>query len=150
MHFIKTTICLFILIGCCVLHTTGQTTGGTGSVVIKGKITDKKTKEPINGVSVTEIDTDGRIVKGTATDIEGNYILKITNPKNRISITYIGYKSITQSLNNRTTINLQLEDGSLDMSEVIVVASRTTDNGMLNISERNSTIAASKISAKEL
>jgi TonB-linked SusC/RagA family outer membrane protein len=150
MHFIKTIICLFILFGCCVFQTMGQATGGTGSTVIKGKITDKKTKDPINGVSVTEIDADGRIIKGTATDIEGNFVLKVTNLKNRISISYIGYRTITQGFNGRTTINFQMEDGLQDMNEVIVVASRTTDNGMMNISERNSTIAASKISAKEL
>ena len=50
----------------------------------------------------------------------------------------------------RTTINFQMEDGSSEMGEVIVVGGRKTDNGILNVSERNSTLAASKISAKEM
>ena len=73
--------------------------------VIRGKITDKENK-PLQGVSVSEMDADNRIVKGTQTDIEGNFVLKNVNPKNRISLSYIGYKTITQRLNGRTTLNL--------------------------------------------
>ncbi|MEO6229552.1 MAG: SusC/RagA family TonB-linked outer membrane protein [Ferruginibacter sp.] len=148
MNFIKTIACAFALCILSIHPTIAQNAGGV--TVLKGKVTDKKTKVPISGVSVTELDSDKRIVKGTATDIEGNFVLKLANPKNKISISYIGYKTITQNLGGRTTVNFQLEDESASNDEVIIVAARKTDNGMMNISERNSTIAASRINAKEL
>ena len=118
---------------------------------VKGKITDKKTKEAIVGASVSEVDADGRIIKGASTDIEGNYVLRPNSMRSKISISYIGYKTITENINNRTTINFQLEEGeSSDLGEAVVLASRRTDNGMVPIADRNLTTAVSKINAKDL
>jgi TonB-linked SusC/RagA family outer membrane protein len=123
---------------------------GADKNIVKGKIVDKSTKLPISDVSVTEVDADERIIRGTKTDIEGNFVLKVSNPKNRISISYIGYKSVVQPFNGRSTINFQLEDANASMSEVVVVAARNVDNGMMPVKERNSTIATSRINAKDL
>ncbi len=38
--------------------------------VVRGKIIDKKDKQPIQHVSVAETDRDGRTVRGVTTDIE--------------------------------------------------------------------------------
>jgi len=119
-------------------------------LIVRGKITDKKTKEAIAGVSVTEIDAEGRIIKGATTDIAGNFVFKIINPKNKISVSNIGYKSITRAIGGATTINFQLEDASGDLGEVVIVANRVIDNGMLPINERNQTVASVKINAKDL
>jgi TonB-linked SusC/RagA family outer membrane protein len=126
-------------------------TAAPAANVVKGKVTDKKTKEPIFGASISEVDADGRIVKGATTDLEGNFVLRINNPKNKISISYIGYKTVSESIAGRTTINFLLETGEIqDLGEAIVVASRRSDNGMVPIPERNLTTAVSKISAKDL
>ncbi len=148
MKFIKSIVGVLALCVLCVLHSVAQ--APAGSTVVKGKIVDKKSKDPISGVSVTEIDADKRIIKGTSTDIEGNFVLKITNPKNKINISYIGYKTIAQNINGRSNINFQMEDETSSIDEVFITSSRSTDNGMMNIRERSSTIAASRISAKEL
>ena len=47
----------------------------SSQVLIKGKIADKK-GNPVQGASVSVIDADNRIVNGTSTDIEGNFVLK--------------------------------------------------------------------------
>ena len=151
MKFIKTIFCTLTVVVCFLQQSVAQAPAGTADkLVVKGKIVDKKTKDPIAGVSVTEIDADKRIIKGTSTDIEGNFVLRVSNPKNRINISYIGYKTIAQNLNGRSNINFQMEDETAGIDEVFVTSSRTTDNGMMNIKERSSTIAASRISAKEL
>ncbi|MCF8340547.1 MAG: SusC/RagA family TonB-linked outer membrane protein [Chitinophagaceae bacterium] len=121
----------------------------SSQTLLKGKIVDKEGK-PLQDVSVSELDADNRIIKGTRTDIEGNYVLKNTNSKNRISLSYIGYKTITQRINNRDVINLTLENAQSDLGEVIITARPTTSNGMLNIQEKNLTTAVAKISAKDL
>ncbi|MBL7739939.1 MAG: SusC/RagA family TonB-linked outer membrane protein [Chitinophagaceae bacterium] len=121
----------------------------TAQQMIRGKVTDKSGKA-IQGASVSELDADGRIVHGTSTDIEGNFILKNVNPKNKISISIIGYKSLTQDIGSKAVINFSLESQQTDLGEVVVISRPTSSNGMVNIQEKNLTTAVSKISAKEL
>lgn len=152
LKYIQTIVLSFALICLSVFQAAGQDAQNAGADknIVKGKIVDKKTGLAISDASVTEIDADDRIIKGTKTDIEGNFVLRISNSKNRISISYIGYKSVVQPLNGRTTINFQLEDANASLNEVVVVAARSVDNGMMPVRERNSTIAASRVSAKDL
>ncbi len=118
--------------------------------VVKGQITDKTTKKPVQHVSVSEVDGDGRIIKGTSTDIEGNFVLKLSNPKNKISISYIGFKTVTQAVNGRSTINIALEDANNESGSAVIVASRRTNNGFSNIADRDLTTATAKINATAL
>ncbi|HEX6180940.1 MAG TPA: SusC/RagA family TonB-linked outer membrane protein, partial [Chitinophagaceae bacterium] len=126
-----------------------QTTA-SNQVVIKGRITDKKTKAPMQGVSVSEVDADGRIVKGAGTDIEGNFVIRITNPKNQLSVSFVGYKTITLSIGSRTTINFELETEGKGMEEVIVTSSRGVNNGLNSTPERKLTTAVATIDAKNM
>lgn len=119
-------------------------------IIVQGKIVSSKDKSPIQGASVTEIDKEDRIIRGVATDIEGNFAIRISNPKNKLSISYIGFKTIVIPVSGRSNIAIQLNPSNNDMDEVIVVSGRKTDNGMLSVSERDRTIAAATISAKEM
>ena len=77
-------------------------------------------------------------------------MLKNVNTKNRISVSYIGYKSITQRINGRSTINLSMEDSQADLGEVVIIARPSSSNGMINVPEKNITTAVSRINAKEM
>ncbi|MBL7741995.1 MAG: SusC/RagA family TonB-linked outer membrane protein [Chitinophagaceae bacterium] len=124
-------------------------TSAAAQQVLRGKITDKSGKA-VQGASVSELDADGRIVHGTSSDIEGNFILKNVNPKNKISVSIIGYKSVTQEIGSKSVINFSLESQQTDLGEVVVISRPASSNGMVNIPEKNLTTAVSKISAKEL
>lgn len=152
MNKIFKTLCfilLFVFAGCIGVQAQ-QPNAATEGTVIRGKIVDKKTKEGMQGVSISELDADGRIVKGATTDIEGNYVLRVLNPKHKISISYVGYKTTTLNSNGRTNIDVQLESGEQDMNEVIVMAARRVDNGMNQVAERNLTTSVARIDAKQL
>lgn len=142
-------ILYIFLLGNSVLQVAAQDGAARGTVV-RGKVTEKKNKQPVHGASVTEVDADGRIIKGTSTDIEGNYVLRITNPKNSVSVSYIGFKTNAVSIGGKITINLQLEETTGDAGEVIVVSRRNNDNGMMSVKDRNSTVSTARISAKDL
>lgn len=133
-------------------QTQAQTPGGAtqSTFMVRGKVTDGKDKTPIDGALVAELDKEDRIVKGVTTDIEGNYALKMSNPKNRISISFIGYKSEVFSANGKTTLNITLNHSGKDMDEVIVVADKKTNNGMMSVSDKFRTTASASISAKEM
>jgi TonB-linked SusC/RagA family outer membrane protein len=140
----------YILLLLIAIFTAGNLLAQTQPIIVRGKITSGRDKAPIHGASVTEIDNDERIIRGVSTDIDGNFALRISNPKNKVLVSYIGHKSTVQSLNGKTTLNIQLVSTNSDMDEIIVVADKKSDNGMMPISERDRTFAAATISAKEM
>ena len=60
---------------------------------IKGKITDARTQETLIGVNVVLEDNTG-----TASDINGNYELKMPEGKHTILYRYIGYTDQTKTI----------------------------------------------------
>jgi TonB-linked SusC/RagA family outer membrane protein len=126
-----------------------QVTSGSEQVV-RGRIIDKKTRSALQGVSVSEVDADGRIIKSAITDIEGNFILKVKDQNNKITASYVGYTTLTSSIGGKSSVNFELVQGQQDMDEVVVVSSRRVDNGMGGVSQRNITTAVSTIDAKQL
>jgi len=120
-------------------------------VTIRGKVIDSKDKSTIPSASVAEIDKDERIITNTPTDIDGNYALKVTDVKNRIQVSFIGYKKFVEPINGRTVINVSLVSTATDLGEVVVTSKPAVNNGTgLNIDTRNSTMATATISAKAL
>lgn len=138
---------LLLLIVLVVICTEAIAQTGTTDIVVRGKITDKASKKPIDGASVSQQDKEGRILKGTSTDVEGNFILRVTNPNDSISVTFIGYATITEAINGRTTINIALGDNAKNEEEVIVVAQRRSNNGLNNINEKDLTTSVGRIDA---
>jgi TonB-linked SusC/RagA family outer membrane protein len=119
------------------------------SVIVQGKLLDSD-KKPISGATVAEIDDDGRTIKATRTDIEGNFSLKIANTKHKLTFSHISHKTLEQSIGDRTTFNMALESSQKDLSDVVIIAQRKVDNGMVSINEKDLTTAQSRISAKDL
>ena len=122
------------------------------AVTVRGKVTDKKDKSEIIGASVIEVDQNKRTITGVSTDINGNFALRVTNTKNTLVVSYIGYNSFNAGVvANRTTINVALEPSNNTLQEVVLTAKKMVNNGTgLNIAERNSTIASATVSGKAL
>src|SRR6266542_585508 len=118
-------------------------------VIVQGKITDKDNK-PIHGVTVAEVDEEGRTIKADRTDVDGNFPLKIVNKKHKLSISHISFKTVELSIGNRTVFNQTLEPSSKNLEDVVIISQRKADNGMVPINERNLTTAQAHISAKDL
>ena len=83
-------------------------------VKISGKVSDNAGGLP--GVSVS--------IKGTSigivTDIDGNYSVQAPNQATLV-FSFIGYKTQEVPVNNRTSINIKLEENVVGLSEVVVV-----------------------------
>jgi TonB-linked SusC/RagA family outer membrane protein len=119
-------------------------------VMIRGTVIDEMDKTPMVGVTVVEMDHEGRTVGGVGSDISGNYALKIHDPNNKIVFSFIGYKTVTQDINGRTVINIALQSDSKHLNVVEIVAERTSNNGMVDVRERDLTTAVSKVEFSEL
>ncbi|HEY3403140.1 MAG TPA: TonB-dependent receptor [Ohtaekwangia sp.] len=98
--------------------------------VVTGKVTDE-TGNGMPGVSIVLKGTS----TGTTSDTDGVYSVSIpsgyTNPV--LVFSFIGYKSIEESVGERTTINMPMEASLEELSEVVVVGygtqSKTTVTG---------------------
>lgn len=84
-------------------------------VTITGKITDEN-GEGLPGATVQEKGTSN----GTITDVEGNYSLK-ANDGNVLVISFVGYQTIEEPINGRTSISVSLPVDVSSLEEVVVV-----------------------------
>ncbi|HQX45490.1 MAG TPA: TonB-dependent receptor plug domain-containing protein, partial [Saprospiraceae bacterium] len=89
------------------------------TLVIKGKVTDKNTGEPLAGVNVIIWST----TKGTVTDPDGLY--SISAPSNgKIEFAYLSYASQIVNIEGRSTIDIQMVSTNSELDQVVVVGSR--------------------------
>jgi iron complex outermembrane receptor protein len=98
------------------------------SDVIKGKIIDKSTGEPMIGATV--------IIKGTtigtATDLDGNFEFALPEDTKfpiTLEVAFLGFQTISLDVASKNTpLNIELEEGALNLGdEVVVTASRVSE-----------------------
>jgi len=98
----------------------------TGSGTLKGKITDKATKEPISFANIV-IEIGGVQAGGATSDIDGNFMIKPIPPgKIDLKATFVGYKSLTLTgiviFQDKIQFqNLELEAQTTNLQEVEIV-----------------------------
>lgn len=89
--------------------------GGT----LKGTVTDKADGKTIPGVTVSIPD----LKTGTATDINGKYILnRIPAGVYLVQFTSVGYSSVTQKVDfsKTSTLDIQLQASTIEAAEVVI------------------------------
>ncbi|MCA1756923.1 MAG: SusC/RagA family TonB-linked outer membrane protein [Bacteroidales bacterium] len=104
-------IAVFVLVGLSALY--AQTTVITGTVTssVEGEGT-------IPGVAVTVYGT----TIGTQTDMNGIYSLEVPATATQLVFQFIGMKTVEETIDGRTTINVVLEPDLLGIDEVVVTA----------------------------
>lgn len=95
------------------------------SIVVSGTVTDKLTKEPIPGVSVT---VKGKTI-GSSTDQNGKFSFTTTEkPPFTLSVTFVGFNTVEREITGSSTnLSFELESGAILGQEVVVSASRTPE-----------------------
>ena len=132
------------IITCCLLLT--STLAMAQISRISGTVSDEFDVLP--GASVREVDASNRIVNATATDMNGNFVLPIKSTKNKITISFMGFKTQTLPI-NKTVYKITMEDATKTMKEVVKVAPKKVKTSGLEIPEREVSFATQGISAKE-
>src|SRR5690606_8019604 len=99
--------------------------GTTGK--IQGRVTDKKTGEPLPGVNVIIIGTN----IGSATDANGDYFILQVPPGNySVKASMIGYQEVVvQNVDVKvdltTRINFEIEEKTVELEdEVVIIAEK--------------------------
>jgi len=92
--------------------------------IIKGKVFDSATLEPLFGVYVI----CGKEL-GTSTDKDGSYLIRTDPGRINIVFQFIGYKSVTRSIllgpNDTIDLNIGMEMELHEIDQVVVSADRT-------------------------
>lgn len=87
--------------------------GGGGKV--SGVVKDPA-GNPVIGVTVTVPGT----TRGTTTGVDGEYTLSVSGNES-LTFSYIGYKTQTIPVNNRSTIDLTMAEDNTSLEEVVVI-----------------------------
>ncbi len=128
----------------CVLHAQGRT-------MFRGKVTSAQDKMPLPVANVIIKNKDGRLISGAQTDMDGNYSLVVNlTPGCTLEVSYSGFKKKVVPIGQQTLINIALNEESVQLKEAVVVGKKKMNTGMMNIAERDLTVSATKIDAKEL
>jgi TonB-linked SusC/RagA family outer membrane protein len=102
---------------------------------------------PLMGATVVEIDATGRIIESALTDLNGNFTMRVRNPKDKIRFSYVGLKTVTLPI-NKTTYNLKLVSAT-ELKEVVVKSKKRAQGNGLPIPEREISYASQTLSMKE-
>jgi len=86
-------------------------------VTVSGTVTSQASGETLPGVTI--------VIKGsstgTTTDLDGKYVIDVPNSNDILVFSSIGYLSQEVSVNNRSIINISLEEDIASLEEVVVV-----------------------------
>ncbi len=85
--------------------------------MIRGKIIDKETADPLPGVAVQVKGTPS----GVVTDIEGNYSISAESD-DVLVFSFVGFETTEVPVNNRTVIDFSMNPDLTELSEVVVTA----------------------------
>ncbi len=85
-------------------------------IEVSGVVTSASDGMPLPGVSVIVEGTS----KGVSTDFDGKYSINVQSGQ-KLSFSYIGFKTQSIVITNQTTLNVTLEDDIESLNEVVVV-----------------------------
>ena len=89
--------------------------------LVRGNIKDDS-NSTVPGATVVEIDANNRVVIGTLTDMNGNYVLMVSSENSRIQYSFIGYKTVVENVNGRSTIDMKFASGTELLQDVVITA----------------------------
>ena len=105
---------------------------------ISGTVSDEF--GPVIGCNVIEKDSNNRNVNATITDVNGNFQLAIKNPKNKLVVSYVGYKTFSQVIGSQTNFQVQLKDAN-ELGTVTVTAKQRFRGDGLSIPKDEVSVA---------
>jgi TonB-linked SusC/RagA family outer membrane protein len=144
MKNIKKTIILILAL-CSFVGAYSQT-----KITIRGKVIDQKDKSTIIGATIVESDKDNRVVNGTITDIDGNFVYQMKNPANSMKVAVIGYQPKSFKPNPAKSVVIELVSTEHELSEVTITGKSKSDIGLTNIDDRDNAGSRVKVDLMEM
>ncbi len=137
-------ILILALVLSCVPDLFGQRT------VIRGRITDPTEDQPVIGANIIEYDEDNRIINGTISNVNGDFVLEMRDPSHIVKVSVIGYETKQITVDPSKQIEIDLYPSNLKLEEVTITAKSTSNTGLTNIAERDNTSSTVKVDLLDL
>lgn len=126
------------------------TANAQNNMIIKGRIIDKTNGEAVIGANVVEYDEENRIINGTITNVNGDFVLRLKDASHIVKISVIGYESRELDLDFNNAMVIELEPSSLEIDEVTITAEAKSQHSLTNIADRDKATASVKIDFSEV
>lgn len=143
MKRLKTTIFFIVLLSN--FYAIGQE-----KTIIRGRVIDKTDKTTIIGANIVEYDSEERVIGGTITNVNGDFVLQMTNPANIVKVSVIGYNAQTIKVDPSKNIMVELESSDVALGEVTVTAEARTTGSLTNIEDRDRASSSVKVDLMDM
>ena len=110
---------------------------GQDSRIIRGRVTDSNDGMAVIGANVIEYDKENRIINGTITNVNGDFVLEMKDPDNTIRISVIGYETKEIPADATKVLAITLAPSNVELEEVTVTAAAQSRFSLTNIDERD-------------
>lgn len=117
------------------------------SARISGNVSDDL--GPMMMVNVVEVDKDNRIVEHAVTDFDGNFSMIVKNTKDKLKISYVGYKEQVLEIGTRTVFNIKMKDDN-QIDEVVIEGRKRSETNGLDILDREVSVAKQTFNMSEM
>ena len=107
----------------------GQVLFAQGTKTVKGTVTGAQDGEPIPGAVIHVLTDNNRYA---VTDSHGRYELSRVDSQDVLVFSLLGYKTVSETVGSRTTINVQLEEEATMMDELVVIGYGTVKKSDLS------------------
>lgn len=118
--------------------------------IIRGRVIDKADKTTIIGANIIEYNRENRVINGTITNVNGDFVLQLIDPGNVVSVSVIGYTTQTIKVDPSRAIIVELSSSDIQIGEITVTAQAQTSNRLTNIEERDNASSTVKIDLIEM
>jgi TonB-linked SusC/RagA family outer membrane protein len=125
---------------------TGVASAQEAGSIIRGVIQDDM--GPLSNANVLEVDDANRAVSHTVADVNGNFSLRVVNPKNnKLRVSYIGFRTVNLPIDRMNFKIVMVESTMLQVVEV--TAKAMSEGSGLIVPTREISGAMQKIDAAE-
>lgn len=125
---------------------TGVASAQEAGSIIRGVIQDDM--GPLSNANVLEVDDANRAVSHTVADVNGNFSLRVVNPKNnKLRVSYIGFRTVTLPI-DRMNFKIVMVESTV-IKDIVVTAKAMSEGSGLIVPTREISGAMQKIDAAE-
>jgi len=113
--------------------------------IIRGRVVDKSDNTAVIGANIIEYDASNRIINGTISNVNGDFVLEIKDLNNVLKISVIGYETQEITADLSMPLHIELTSSNVELEEVTVTATAQSNYSLTNIDERDNASSTVKV-----
>ncbi|MCK5134978.1 MAG: SusC/RagA family TonB-linked outer membrane protein [Bacteroidales bacterium] len=120
------------------------------SKIIRGRVIDRDDKTAVIGANVIEYDKDSRIINGTISNVNGDFVLEMKSLDNILKISVIGYDTKEIPADPARVLSIELDASKMELEEVTITAKAQSNFNLTNIDDRDKASSSVKVDLIEM